>query len=837
MLQFGNYSSDGNISSPSPARAARTSSPGPSRRTFLGTAGLALAGAATLSVWAPGFTEAAPAPAAGPSVWRPPVLFRRQVRSARPGETFLITGSGFNVAAVARAVLAPAGDCEESPWRAPMTPAGRSIAVRVVAVRSTGIMLILPTSAPKGVYAIYVSAGDGRTFSAPFVVNSAQGWFADAASATAGERVTVYGENLRLDRTSPSVALAVGSGFRRCAVVDSDAYHLSFIVPPGLRGRHSLRVSNGHGGAVGLSAALSLNVTERPPVPRAVIEPVQDHGADPTGQADSTGALQAALDAAAASPHGARIRLPAGTFTISAKLMMMTRSGPIVLEGAGKEATIIRMSDDVEFTPDLPRGTPTDIYGVSAEDASGMIYLAPSDVPVTLQKLTFDTNQRRIVAVELDASHNVTIADVGIENIDYPQDVWLYVGTQGILGQNLRNLTVERCDFHCGNGCFLIAVVDVRVQDSLFRLFYPRVPSAPNNPQHQADDSGVKIWGANRVTVRRNRFERGSTEFYYARAVQTGGLKLPASVVGVADAAGNENAYYGQNVVVDAGEPASNCGEALVGDQFNSVASGRTLLSASGGSATTITAATATFALNSDKQDPLGASVLILSGTGVGQLRKVVANTTTTLTVDEPWDVVPVADSTFVVIALHQHELYIGNVVRRSPKYLGNYGPSALCIAANNDFDSAGSVTANPAGTDFSGISFVGIVTGDGPPVIDTCSYNQIVDNKIVGGVISLVYDDFSTVSATIPAAPLLLGNVVARNSAKGEAAAVRLGTPYGVPPSIFGTQNLVVNNAAGTGTSFNTIIDAPWDGTLYQGPAGALQDGGSNTVVVPVTY
>jgi len=87
------------------------------------------------------------------------------------------------------------------------------------------------------------------------------------------------------------------------------------------------------------------------------------------------------------------------------------------------------MSDSTEFTPSLPRESPTDIYGVSAGDDYGMLYLA-REQPVDVRGLT-STPTYDGCRDGLDGRDNVTVADVAVENPDYPQDVWLYVGRSG----------------------------------------------------------------------------------------------------------------------------------------------------------------------------------------------------------------------------------------------------------------------------------------------------------------------------------------------------------------------------------------------------------------------
>ncbi len=82
------------------------------------------------------------------------------------------------------------------------------------------------------------------------------------------------------------------------------------------------------------------------PIPeiRGPVFDVTSHGADPTGAADSTAAIQAAINAAAAAGGGV-VQLPAGTFKVSpqgtAAYALRIAAGGIVLRGAGRGRTFL----------------------------------------------------------------------------------------------------------------------------------------------------------------------------------------------------------------------------------------------------------------------------------------------------------------------------------------------------------------------------------------------------------------------------------------------------------------------------------------------------------------
>lgn len=80
------------------------------------------------------------------------------------------------------------------------------------------------------------------------------------------------------------------------------------------------------------------------PAVRGPVFDVTAHGADPTGAADSTDAIQAAINAAAAAGGGV-VLLPAGTFKVAPQggnaYALRIATGGIVLRGAGRDRTLV----------------------------------------------------------------------------------------------------------------------------------------------------------------------------------------------------------------------------------------------------------------------------------------------------------------------------------------------------------------------------------------------------------------------------------------------------------------------------------------------------------------
>jgi len=124
-------------------------------------------------------------------------------------------------------------------------------------------------------------------------------------------------------------------------------------------------------------------------LPELIIDAVVDHGADPSGEADSSAALQAAIDAAKMAGGGI-VELPSGLYRLDTPLVVSASN--IVLRGEGAEQSRLWMTSSegmsnkshITFRGDLAYGDPLALsvdapsrgHTLEVADASG---LAPGD--------------------------------------------------------------------------------------------------------------------------------------------------------------------------------------------------------------------------------------------------------------------------------------------------------------------------------------------------------------------------------------------------------------------------------------------------------------------------
>jgi hypothetical protein len=91
-------------------------------------------------------------------------------------------------------------------------------------------------------------------------------------------------------------------------------------------------------------------------------------------------------------------------------------------------------------------------------------------------------------------------------------------------------------------------------------------------------------------------------------------------------------------------------------------------------------------------QSLAGYAVAVVTGSGAGQWRNILSNTSTSLTVDRPWLLIPPGGSKYVITQWSAHALLLkGNVLKDNPKGIWMYcGAADVAIVNNTLHDSSG---------------------------------------------------------------------------------------------------------------------------------------------------
>lgn len=807
------------------------SSFGITRRQLIGTSMVAAA-----LVALPTVAEAA-APNGHPSTTPAPTVFSWQSKAAIPGGAFALNGAGFAAISAARLHVLPTSPSGAHP-PIPRTPPRDAVPLTIAASEADNLASHIPAGTAAGVYAVYVS-NDRTTWAPPFLLNAPELWYIDRDVASPGQTLRVVGTGLTIPGSTTRVHLSGRWGDTSCRIVSADRYSVTFTVPTSLRsGTYTVTVDNGALSVSSRTLATHGSISVGAPVlPSSMRYDVTRYGADPTGNADSWNAINAALTDAAGHRGGATVYLPAGTFAVSKKLTVPNSTGPIQILGAGIGQTILTMTASAPFSPDLPTGKATDAYSVGPTDELSLVYLAAGDSTVTLKALTIDTAGKRFTALGLNGRNNVTVDTVSLICDSYPDDVWLFEGTTSLFAINNHDLDVVSTQLTTSTGITLINSVDFRVAESTFSLFFPRAKGSPNNPENGAGDRGIRGWGCKRATIVDNTFQRGSTTYYYGGATLFGAQKVDPAIFGAADASFAEDIYIHGNTVTDAGEPESNDGEVFVGDQENGMPGTHRVLTVTSSTSNTATFPAYTFATNSTMQDASGTYVFVLGGTGVGQVRRVASNSDSTLTLDQAWDVRPDATSAVVVTLAHVRQAYVGNTVTGCPKYVGMYGSAFSIIVADNTIDDTGAPGVNAQVGGDTGAGFHAILDANSlNPSLYPVAYVEILRNVFTDAYAFVQGLAWATPPGNIPQYPMSRGNVLADNAATGAGACAALYTSTnGTTPATatWGKYHVVARNIAKAGTTYSASVSAAFDGTIIQQNPADLRDAGTNSVLV----
>lgn len=297
---------------------------------------------ANVDVFAPLFSSTAPDASA-------PVI-AEWTRSARPGETVILTGDQFT------SWTGDSAGADTRIWVYAQSTAGNGTYYAASIQHLTGaselMVTIPPTALSDSMYFLWVQNNAG--VSAPVAINQTEAWWIGPNATAAGETIGIYGQNLsrtgdtwKLGDAGPAPAsvwvesLASGGG-QWATVVSVDPYRVDFVVPTGLAiGNYRAWVHNGHGGDFGWGKPLEFQVRSAQANGTSWTGPtfhVSLYGANPNDSIDDTAALQAALSAAAAVPYST-VQLAAGTYLVSGRL---TIPANVRLMGAGINATTLK---------------------------------------------------------------------------------------------------------------------------------------------------------------------------------------------------------------------------------------------------------------------------------------------------------------------------------------------------------------------------------------------------------------------------------------------------------------------------------------------------------------
>jgi hypothetical protein len=183
---------------------------------------------------------------------------------------------------------------------------------------NTASVTLASDNTPNSMYFLW--AGNANGFSAPVAINKTDAMWVGPNQATAGQTISVYGQNLTFTATDGKswvyITQSGSNSGQWASVVSANPYCVTFVVPQNLSGgNYQVWVHNGHGGVYGWSSPVTLTVNATVAASTQVFN-VLNYGAVGNGVTDDTTAFNAAISAASKYP-GATVYVPTGSYVIS----------------------------------------------------------------------------------------------------------------------------------------------------------------------------------------------------------------------------------------------------------------------------------------------------------------------------------------------------------------------------------------------------------------------------------------------------------------------------------------------------------------------------------------
>lgn len=600
------------------------------------------------------------------------------------------------------------------------------------------------SSVPYSMYLAWVENANGRSY--PVRINAPDVWWIGPNHATAGSSVSVYGRNLSKNdgRETSYVYLRpwgadAGTPSTAATVTTINAYKVTFTVPSGLTaGDYEVWIHNGHGGEYGWGGPQKLTIESTSSYQwNGTTRDVTAYGADPTDpNNDDSAAIQAAINAAA---NGDKIYFPAGIYKIVASRINVNKS--LSIEGASNDATIIYV--DSNYTPD-------DVFHVTKWPSKFSKLTIKDEHTLTGGPKLINLNAWNVnpppkgaiieycnfVQGEHNVNSNYAIAAAWINDVYIRQNT--FTAYAGIIMDNIMGAYINNNTF---NGNWLVGNYNGAA------MILPKSCS-------KADISSNTAMSIDRT------------------GDMAAGQKTVAKFCHNVSPYGNlTRTYVADNTVTRAGNFISNTGEQVLFETSQPYYSG----SPSAISDTTMTFTGTTWDPNmnfaEDNADLFetgkksSAVVTIQKGTGTGQYRRIISNTTNTITIDRPWNIQPDTGSVVTISAATIAVAVFNNTIDGIPNYYQNENGTAgteLYGAAFDTVISNNTISNVHYGIYMAGLSRETVLAGSVAPNIGVLVSNNYISNACYGVA---VYENVPCASTADYSGVLSMNNVIRGNS------------------------------------------------------------------------
>ncbi len=442
--------------------------------------------------------------------------------------------------------------------------------------------------------------GNDAGWGAPMAINKTDAWWVGPDKAQRGGTVSVFGRNLAHGNVEGSSNSHVylksisGSSSQWASVVKVNPYRVDFTIPSSLsNGEYEVWVHNGHGGEWGWSSPLKLQVWDGPSWSGHTIN-VRDYGAKGDGYSDDAGPVKRAIEAAKNNP-GSTIFFPAGTYMFSTLLDAHSNTQ---WQGEGKDKTILKCSPNFSSPYAFIFGEPQNFELNDMTIDANKSFHGGTGQPVFLRN-----------AKDLKIN-NIRLSCQNYDPIDLHNTVRTFITNSEIIGK----------------GSFL---------GSASQLFFDKCVIKLTNDT----DMGLYAWGVNGLSITNSICQ----DLDASNLSNLANLGKGRFLTSAGNWGSNRNTYLAFNTTNDL-SPSPFSADLNSGEQFmweGNTPSWKGAIS----SATANTVTLGGYSVNEPNKNYL----VVIKGKGLGQSRRVVANNGGTVTLDEPWNVIPDGSSVLTV--------------------------------------------------------------------------------------------------------------------------------------------------------------------------------------------
>lgn len=614
----------------------------------------------------------------------------------------------------------------------------------ILTQREYALAAVLPESLKQGIFLVSVMTGNG--VSDPVTVNRPLLQWVEGRTAEAGKQLRLFGRNLSGPCMSAFIAPLDGGEGQFIPVTAATDYAASVELPSTLRHTsYMVWLHNGYGGNFGWSNSLAVTVQPdaRTTWPTTVFS-VADYGADPSGAADCTLALQKALDAAGANGGGV-VYFPKGVYRLDGSLEIKPKT---LLLGEAMEDVVLKDDTDSPYRDMLLYGD----YEFAIERMT--IQSCRSRVTIASPKYMGDSSVSVVWWIPLKARnpknpHPFAGFETWEREMHHLQqytfqgvsrDVYI---KEAVIRNHLPETMIPEGHFRA----FAVGIAgdNINIEDSVISnrdngghttyLFNCRYVRVMNNTYVNESNSGWTLTdGCENVVFENNTLDgRGehanggaNSGFFFCHGnLQTRNLYIAGNHV--EDIVGDGS---GEAICFDAGlGVTSNMYMGYAGPCANNTLTVDTeRLYKNIESATDFNDVEAVAGMNPEYCT--GSYAVIIFGRGKGQYRRIAGNSADTLLLEEPWTVIPDSSSVFTVAKLCLDAIIANNTVERCNNGIVTFSGCENFIVADN------TVKLPPARassfSEFYGISDFGLRWPEGRTVTARPQmYNMYLNNSV----------------------------------------------------------------------------------------------------------